>query len=254
MMKCPFCDKMLRKYPKEGRKRSKKLSVAVRSHLLCFHPDERNNPQFLEIMEQYEKKEFICTECGKCLYSNQSLEQHMVQSHATHLNTIPCHLCGKFLKTNYLLQAHIKNIHERNISKNALCGDCGKTFTTKSILRRHIDRMHSDQIFKCNECGKEFRSKDALMKHVRIYHNGREPVKCPQCDKSFQEDRNLQKHIRQVSVVHLDVEDFSEELLRCLLCHKEPAPRIQSPLLGTLERKKPPTRGFLLAPRWFFMA
>ena len=36
----------------------------------------------------------------------------------------------------------------------------------------------------------------------------------------------------QVSVVHLDVEDFSEELLWCLLCHKEPASRIQSPLLG----------------------
>ena len=32
-----------------------------------------------------------------------------------------------------------------------------------------------------------------------------------------------------VSVVHLDVEDCSEELLWCLLCHKEPAPRIQSP-------------------------
>ena len=44
-----------------------------------------------------------------------------------------------------------------------------------------------------------------------------------------------------ISVVHLDVEDFSEELLRCLLCHKEPAPRIQSPLLGALERKKSPT-------------
>ena len=57
------------------------------------------------------------------------------------------------------------------------------------------------------------------------------------------------------SVVHLHVEDFSEELLRqCLLCHKEPARRIQSPLQGALERKKPPTRGFLLAPRWFFMA
>ena len=43
-------------------------------------------------------------------------------------------------------------------------------------------------------------------------------------------------------------------LRQCLLCHKEPAPRIQSPLLGALERKKPPTRGFLRAPRWFFMA
>ena len=38
--------------------------------------------------------------------------------------------------------------------------------------------------------------------------------------------------VHRYSVVHLDVEDFSEELLRCLLCHKEPARRIQSPLLG----------------------
>ena len=37
-----------------------------------------------------------------------------------------------------------------------------------------------------------------------------------------------------------------------LLCHKEPA--FQSPLLGALERKIPPTRGILLAPRWFFMS
>ena len=55
-------------------------------------------------------------------------------------------------------------------------------------------------------------------------------------------------------VVHLDVEDTSEELLApALLCHKEPARRIQSPLLGALERKIP-LGGILLAPRWFFMA
>ena len=35
--------------------------------------------------------------------------------------------------------------------------------------------------------------------------------------------------------------------LPALLCHKEPARRIQSPLLGALG-------GILLAPRWFFMA
>ena len=34
-------------------------------------------------------------------------------------------------------------------------------------------------------------------------------------------------------VVHLDVEDFSEELLQCLLCHKEHS-----------SHPKPPTRGF----------
>ena len=39
----------------------------------------------------------------------------------------------------------------------------------------------------------------------------------------------------QFRLVHLDVEDTSEELLApALLCHKEPARRIQSPLLGHL--------------------
>ena len=48
------------------------------------------------------------------------------------------------------------------------------------------------------------------------------------------------------SVVHLDVEDCSEELLWCLLCHKEPARRNQSLHLGACGI-------FLLAPRWFLM-
>ena len=39
-----------------------------------------------------------------------------------------------------------------------------------------------------------------------------------------------------------------------LLCHKEPARRIQSPLLGASERKIRPLGGILLPPRWFFMA
>ena len=40
----------------------------------------------------------------------------------------------------------------------------------------------------------------------------------------------------QVSVVHLDVEDFSEELLWCLLCHKEPA----------RSKQKAPSRGLFV--------
>ena len=48
-----------------------------------------------------------------------------------------------------------------------------------------------------------------------------------------------------VRVLHLDVEERSEELLApALLCHKEPARRIQSHLLGALERKIPLGRYF----------
>ena len=36
----------------------------------------------------------------------------------------------------------------------------------------------------------------------------------------------MRLYCHQASVVHLDVEDFSEELLQCLLCNKDPAPKI----------------------------
>ena len=51
-------------------------------------------------------------------------------------------------------------------------------------------------------------------------------------DMFFHLMNSTRLELEYFSVLHLDVEDFSEELLWCLLCHKEPAPRIQSPLLG----------------------
>ena len=45
--------------------------------------------------------------------------------------------------------------------------------------------------------------------------------------------REMGVKMYRTSVVHLDVEDFSEELLWCLLCHKEPA----------RSKQKAPSRG-----------
>ena len=50
----------------------------------------------------------------------------------------------------------------------------------------------------------------------------------------------------------IDREDQSDAT-PALLCHKEPARRIQSPLLGALERKITPLGGILLAPRQHFL-
>ena len=48
----------------------------------------------------------------------------------------------------------------------------------------------------------------------------------------------------QPDYVHLGVEDWSEELLR----------QQSYAIKNQLGHPKPPTRGILLAPRWFFMA
>ena len=71
-----------------------------------------------------------------------------------------------------------------------------------------------------------------------------------QYNSKYNELGNKSKHWTVPDrVLHLDVEDTSEELLApALLCHKETACRIQSPLPRAIDRK------MLLAPRCFFMA
>ena len=56
--------------------------------------------------------------------------------------------------------------------------------------------------------------------------------------------------VRVGRLVHLDVEDCSEELLR----QQSYAIKNQLGHPKPLERKIPPLGGILLAPRWFFMA
>ena len=120
----------------------------------------------------------------------------MVSTHASHHNTIPCHLCDKFLGSKYLLESHIKTVHEKANISRVLCGDCGKTFKKRRDLMRHVGRVHSDQRFDCKECGKKLVSAEYLLRHFQTYHTGREPMKCPQCEKTFYREINLQIHVR----------------------------------------------------------
>ena len=56
--------------------------------------------------------------------------------------------------------------------------------------------------------------------------------------------QTVNSDIEQSRLVHLDVEDCSEELLR----------QLSFAIKNQLGHSKPPTRGILLAPRWFFMS
>ena len=201
MMKCPFCEERFVKYSKYRLKKGtpKKLSPKIRAHLIFFHPDKKNNPEFVEMIEKFEVKKFICGTCGRCFTTNPSLESHMVQTHGVHLNTVPCHLCGKFFKEQSILESHVKTVHEKNPCANALCGDCGQTFRHNHDLQEHQQRVHSDQTFRCNECGKEEKSTRSLRRHIRLKHTGRERgERCVECEKSFYQESQLRKHISDV--------------------------------------------------------
>ena len=200
--KCPFCEEIFDIYYQKSKRVNSKpyMKQKLRRHLMYFHPDERENPLFQEIVGRFEAPKFICEDCGRSFTHNRYLENHMVAIHNSHINTVPCHICGKFFKEQFNLEIHIKNIHER--SKAAvLCGVCGKTFKCNADMLSHMESFHSEEKnYKCKDCEAEFKTKKSLMRHIRKLHlKLREKTEtCSQCQKTFYTLPQLKKHISDV--------------------------------------------------------
>jgi len=103
------------------------------------------------------KKQYICTQCEKCL-SSESLQNHM-------------------------------NIHRGKYK----CTECGRCCGSNANLVKHR-RIHSgEKPFKCTVCGKAFTQSHHLGRHSRI-HSGEKPYKCHVCKKAFSDSSTLRQH------------------------------------------------------------
>ena len=195
--KCPFCEETFDKYKKDSKQTV--FGQKIHTHLVYFHPEKKEDPHYQQILGRFETRQFICQHCGRSCPTNRSLEDHMVELHGAHVNTLPCHICGIFLKNQPSLDYHVKRHHN---SKTILCVDCGRTFKSKSDMITHVERMHSDTKYICPmpECGSEFRAKISMRAHIRRRH-GKPREKgeiCSQCQKAFYTLSNLKKHISDV--------------------------------------------------------
>ncbi|XP_077111594.1 uncharacterized protein LOC143767272 [Ranitomeya variabilis] len=136
------------------------------------------------------KKLFLCTECGKCFNRNSHLVAH--QSIHSVGKLLSCLECGKCYTSQSKLTRH-KKIHTGE--KPYLCSECGKCFTKKSNLVRHL-RIHTgEKPFFCSECGKCFNQKSILVTHQRI-HTGEKPYSCSECEKCYANTSDLAHHHR----------------------------------------------------------
>jgi len=123
---------------------------------------------------------YKCTECGKCVSSNQKLTVHR-RSHS--------------------------------VEKPFECTVCSKRFTQSGDLARH-SRIHSgEKPHKCPDCDKAFSVFGNLISHTRV-HTGNKPYKCSLCDKSFSHPA-ICNHI---NVIYTATEDLMTVVIveRCL--------------------------------------
>ncbi|KAM4034692.1 LOW QUALITY PROTEIN: uncharacterized protein ACNLHF_021371 [Anomaloglossus baeobatrachus] len=117
------------------------------------------------------KKQFSCTECGKCFISKATLVIH-------------------------------QRIHTGE--KPYTCSECGRCFNQKTNLVTHQRRHTGEQLFSCSECGKGFNQKINLVTHQRI-HTGEKPYSCLECGKCFTDKSSFVRHQRTHSGKKYDI-------------------------------------------------
>ncbi|GMR52250.1 hypothetical protein PMAYCL1PPCAC_22445, partial [Pristionchus mayeri] len=80
-----------------------------------------------------------CSECGRTLSGQQSLDQHM----RIHTGEKPfaCPHCGITFRTNCNRNSHIRTVHR------ITCLTCGERFDLKTELNQHLitNEGHTDQ-------------------------------------------------------------------------------------------------------------
>ncbi|XP_073538323.1 uncharacterized protein [Phyllobates terribilis] len=136
------------------------------------------------------KKNFSCSECGKCFKDNFALVIH-VRIH-TGEKPFSCSECEKCFKDKFALSLH-ERVHTG--VKPYSCSECGKCFTTRDNLVKHL-RIHTgERPYACSECGKCFRIKAKLVRHQRI-HTGVKPYVCSECGKCFLHETAFIRHKR----------------------------------------------------------
>lgn len=159
---------------------------------------------------------FVCSECGKEVYSKKNYERHMLlhsgntqyqckecanvystkfalEYHMyTHTGERPfkCDLCPEGFKTRISLKIHhMKHTGEKPYK----CRVCSMGFITAASLRLHLVTHSDTRMFSCDYCPATFKRKKTLVTHVRI-HTGEKPYECKFCARRFTQKGSCSQH------------------------------------------------------------
>lgn len=162
------------------------------------------------------KKNFVCSQCGKKFGTNFDLQQHFT-GHHSEVSKLErtCKFCNKTFMKERNLRMHIEAIHGE---KKFICEICSKIFSYKSAMDRHLKVVHyKHKSHKCSVCAKIFGNRYDLTNHFDFYHSNENSGKyqCHECQKSFISSSALFRHQKGV---HENIKQKAHHESKCKIC------------------------------------
>lgn len=171
--KCEVCYKMF-----------KTLQILNTHKITHLTFEERNK---LESVKKY-----LCSICGKVLYSSSNRDSH-VRGHSGE-TPFKCAVCDKGFKQKYLLSVHMSKHTEERPFKCEICGNCFKNQTQFNSHQLTHKLKDMEKQFECKICGVKFRYKLNLTHHMKNIHLGIRNYKCDLCDQAFYTSNLMRQH------------------------------------------------------------
>jgi len=153
------------------------------------------------ILNNHDKGNFMCDECGVPYNTKSTLRQHKMAVHPSTNGgvTYPCQRpgCTRVFKVAAKLRMHDDVVH-KNLEGKYKCSYCPKRFWGKSSLREHTNGVHlNTKPHKCTLCDFSSAYRNILREHIRATHEQRK-FSCPLCNHRSSYKNNLEKHIKNV--------------------------------------------------------
>ena len=182
---CTVCNSKFRTY------------VMLRRHCHAQHPKKKG---------MFRKPfEYLCPECGKKIFSRQSVKLHQMR-HAKGLPVLfprdcTCKVCSEIFPTRKALVRHTRTLH--NTIK---CPACDLKFDSVQSVGRHCVRTHS--IYRCGAsgCEAQLRSKLEKKEHRFNVHGLKTKSSgeyvCTFCNMKMKKLTELESHLISVHSVY----------------------------------------------------
>ncbi|GJQ78916.1 hypothetical protein Trydic_g83 [Trypoxylus dichotomus] len=198
--RCPVCDKTFSIWRVCSLHMWKchEIDVGLLSCVICNYKTLSPYKLWPHMLTHDEKRQCLCSECGKSFKQYTQLRNHQVL-HLANTEDAPnwvcqqrCEICGNIFSDTKSLKKHIQGVH--NKFKPYVCNICGHKTARKAMLELHLRQHTGEKPYQCQLCPYRTGDHNSLRRHF-MRHSGRKKYSCPYCSYQSIQSAAYKHHI-----------------------------------------------------------